>query len=271
MFSGTRWTVRAGTQVQYVRRHSFSQNNFVGSCTFSSLANFNANQPITCSQNRGNPLLDDNQFQLGSFVQTDYKLRRNFTVSSGVRYEAQTNINDHNNIDPRLAFAYAVGKNTVIRAGLGIFHQRLDQNSVENVLRLDGTRQLQIIVRNPVYDPANPGLVFGSATVVPPSSIRVESANLVTPYSGNTSLSLERSLPKGVGLTLSWDTVRGVHQYRSRNINAPLPGLLVRPDPTVGNLNQLESTGFSRSTPWPRQSPWKRVSAGDRFRNASTR
>ena len=118
-------------------------------------------------------------------------------------------------------------------------------------MRLDGTRQSQIVVNdfmaNP-YDPANPQTLFGGGRIVPPSSIRVRSADLVTPYSANTSISLERSLPKNIGLTVSWDTVRGIHRYRSRNLNAPPPDKPgVRPDPTVGNLYQLESTAFSRS------------------------
>jgi hypothetical protein len=43
------------------------------------------------------------------------------------------------------------------------------------------------------------------------------------------------------------DTIRGIHLYRSRDINAPLPGLLVRPNPSAGDIYQLESTGTSRS------------------------
>jgi hypothetical protein len=156
-----------------------------------------------------------------------------------------------------VSFAYGLGKNTVIRVGAGSFHQRLDQNTFEGVLGFDGTHQLQVVVQSPVYNPANPGLVFGGSSVTPPSSIRMLALGLVTPYSGNTSLSIERSLPVGIGLTLSWDTARGVHLYRSRNLNAPLPGTGVcadgtyncgRLDPALGNINQLESTAFSRSS-----------------------
>ncbi len=248
MYSGKKWTVRTGAQVQYRKNHAFSQSNFVGSCTFSSLADFNANKPVTCSQTRGNPILDDGQVTLGTFIQNDWKLRRNFTLSFGVRYEAQTNIGDHNNVDPRVAVAYGLGQNTVIRLGAGVFHQRFDQGTLENLLRFDGTRQLQVVVQYPVYDPANPEAVFGNATTSPPSSIRGRTADLVTPYAGNTSISVERGLPKGMGVTLSWDTVRGVHLYRSRDINAPFPGLTLRPDPSRGIINDLESTGFSRSS-----------------------
>ncbi len=252
MYSGVRWTVKTGTQTQYRMNHTFNQSNFTGACTFSSLADFNNNKPLVCSQNRGNPLLDDNQFTLSSFLQNDYKVKRNLTLSFGTRYEIQTNISDHNNLDPRVAIGYGIGQNTVLRVGAGVFHQRLEQGTLENLLRLDGTRQFQIVVNdfstNP-YDPAHSETVFGNGRIVPPASIRVRSTNLVTPYSANTSISFERSLPKNVGMTISWDTVRGVHRYRSRNLNAPPPDRPgVRPDPTVGNIYQLESTGFSRSS-----------------------
>ena len=139
-----------------------------------------------------------------------------------------------------------------LRGGAGFFHQRFDRNTFEELLRLDGTRQQQIVIRFPAYpDPFVNG--NGSQT---PASLRVRAADLVTPYNFNTSISLEKSLPKGIGLTFSWDSIRGVHLYRSRNINAPLPGApanplragtLLPPDPTKGNINQLESTGLSRS------------------------
>jgi hypothetical protein len=69
MYSGVRWTVKAGNQMQYRMNHTFNQSNFTGACTFSSLADFNANKPQVCSQSRGNPLLDvqsaDSQWEIG--------------------------------------------------------------------------------------------------------------------------------------------------------------------------------------------------------------
>ena len=69
----------------------------------------------------------------------------------------------------------------------------------------------------------------------------------MNPYNINESLSLEQAVWKNLGVTFSWDSQRGVHLYRSRNINAPLPSIGVRPDPSQGNIYQLESTGLSKS------------------------
>src|SRR5207237_984275 len=49
-------------------------------------------------------------------------------------------------------------------------------------------------------------------------------------------------------LTATYTATRGVHLYRSRDVNAPLPPLyLSRPDPSVALLRQFESSGGSRS------------------------
>jgi hypothetical protein len=242
MYSGSKWTIKTGTQGIVHRNHSLSESNFNGTWTFSSLADYLSGTPLQYTQTSGNPALDSSQFEFAAFLQNDYRFNNKFNLSFGVRYEDQTNISDHNNYDPRMGFAYQLGKTTVLRGGAGIFHDRFSQGNFEQLLRLDGTRQLQIIVRNPLGFPAIP---FGSA--IPPASLRTRTPDLANPYNINESLSLEHSLFAGVGMTLSWDGQRGVHLYRSRNVNAPLPLTGLRPDPAQGNLFLLESGGLSKS------------------------
>ncbi len=242
MYSGAKWTFKVGSLGVVRNNHSSSENNFTGTWTFSRLADYLAGQPLQFTRNSGDPNLDVSQFEFAAFMQNDFKLSNYFNLSFGVRYEDQTNISDHNNFDPRMGFAWQLGKTTALRGGGGVFHQRFSQNNVEQLLRLDGTRQLQIIVRNPATYPNVP-----QGAALPPASLRVRAPDLATPYEMNASVSLEQSLGRDLGVTFSWDSQRGLHLYRSRNINAPIPGTSVRPDPTRGNLNQLESTGFSKS------------------------
>jgi hypothetical protein len=243
MYSGAKWTVKAGFQSLYRTDHSVQQNNFIGTYTFSSLADYIAGRPLQFTQTRGNPLLDDTQLELAWFIQNDLKVTRKLNLSFGARYEAQTNIHDYNNLDPRVGFAYELTKTLALRGGVGVFNQRLDVNIVEGVRRLDGALQQQVIISHPSYpDPfANGSIAFI------PITIRTRAKDLVTPYTSDASVSLEKTLPKGLGLTFSWYTSRGVHLYRSRNVNAPLPGMLINPDPTQGPVFQLESTGNSKS------------------------
>jgi len=160
----------------------------------------------------------------------------------GARYETQTNLQDRNNVDPRVAFAYAVGGATVLCGGIGTFHQRLDENIVSSVRRLDGSRQYELVVENPSWpDPFQ----SGESQSIPPSSRRVRTTSLVAPYSIESSISLERSLPNNLFISLNFDYARGLKLFRTRNLNAPLPGQNVRPNPKEGNIYQLESSGTS--------------------------
>jgi hypothetical protein len=271
MYSSPKWTLKTGFQGTYRMDRTRSENNFLGTFTYSSLlcrapnpadpkddpclGAYSAGRPTTFTINSGDPVLNFNQLELGSFVQTDWKVSKVFTLSLGARYEAQTNIDDHNNLDPRLGFGYQLSKTMALRGGAGVFHQRFDRNTAEDLLRLDGTRQIQIVIRNPNATDPLVLLANASPSTTPPS-IRVRAADLATPYTVNSSISLEKAMPAGIGLTFSWDAIRGVHLYRNRNLNAPLPGALPNPlrpgtltppDPTKGNINQLESTGSSRS------------------------
>jgi hypothetical protein len=241
-YAGDKWIVRAGVDGWHRRESSLSENNFLGEFTFSDLTSYRDGQPLTYRVTRGDPLLDLSQTQMGFFIQTDRKITPRFTAMFGVRLETQTNLRDRNNFDPRLGFAYALGGATVVRGGIGTFHQRLDESLVRNLLRLDGTRQYELVVENPSWP--NP-FQSGSVQTLPPSSRRVREPNLVAPYTVESSISLEKSLPRNLFLTLSFEYVRGLKLFRSRNLNAPLRDATVQPNPNEGNIYQLESSGSS--------------------------
>ena len=57
----------------------------------------------------GNPEAEVSQTDYSPFIQDDWRLRPNFTLSLGLRYEAQTNIHDRTNFAPRIAFAWSPG------------------------------------------------------------------------------------------------------------------------------------------------------------------
>ena len=209
--------------------------------------------------NQGNPLLDVNQFEAAAFLQSDFRISQRMTMGFGVRYEAQSNLADWNNIDPRFGFAYHFGGSTVLRGGSGVFHERFGVFQLQDLLRLDGERQREIIIRNPSYpDPT----LTGDRTVRIPSSVRVRSDDLTAPYTWISEATLETTSPFGLVLTGSYRFVRGIHLFRGRNLNAPLditspvprscqPGQseaqCVRPQPSRGNIVQIESTGLASS------------------------
>lgn len=237
-------TFRSGVQGWYRSYNTLAQENFLGTYVFSSLAAYQNGLPTTFTRQQGDPALDLNQLEMAGFFQSDWKLRRDLTLSLGLRYEAQSNISDRNNFDPRIGVAYALDRSTAIRGGVGFFHQRLGAGTVLSLRRLDGTRQSELVIRNPAYPDPFAGDAGGELAL--PDSVRSEAKDLALPYSAEASLSIERRLPRGISLSATYETSRGIHLYRSRNLNAPLPGTLLRPDPLLGNIDLLESTALSR-------------------------
>lgn len=76
----------------------------------------------------GDPEIFGNQTDVAAFIGDEWKVRPNFTLNLGVRYETQTNIHNWSDWAPRVGLAWAPGGSakkqpkTVLRAGFGIFY-----------------------------------------------------------------------------------------------------------------------------------------------------
>jgi len=238
-YAGEKLTMRSGFQGTYRKDRSVSEDNFYGEFTFSDLATYLAGKPlkyrITCCE----PVFDFSQSKLAFFSQNDLKLSRTFTLLLGARYQYQTDLDDLDNIDPRISFAYAIGNSTVIRGGVGIFHADMDFNQSVNARRLDGRRLYEIQIDNPGWpNPYTAG------------SVRPRSRRVVDyPFPAETyyplQIGFERSLPKNLFVTVNYQRIRGTRLVRSRDINAPLPGTNIRPIPEEGQIALTEHNGLS--------------------------
>jgi outer membrane receptor protein involved in Fe transport len=100
--------LQSGVEGNYERRHSVSRNNFLGVYTFASLDDYVAGRPQTFTQNSGNPLLDSQQYDFNAFVQADWRAARYVSVGLGLRYIAQSNLRDYNNVAPTVSVAEVV-------------------------------------------------------------------------------------------------------------------------------------------------------------------
>ena len=238
--AGDRLTFKTGVDISHITERSLTEDAFNGTFEFASLEDFVAGTPTTYTVSTGNPLLEMTQVEAAAFVQNDLRVSSRLMLMFGVRYQAQSNLDDWNNFDPRLGYAYALNDSTVLRGGVGLFHRRLSTNDVERLLRLDGTRQQELVVTNPSYP--NPFL-SGATELIPPSSIRVRASDLESTYELRSQVSIEQTLPGNARATVSYDLARSTNEYRSVNLNAPRPGETERPDPTRGNILELQSTG----------------------------
>jgi hypothetical protein len=157
----------------------------------------------------GNPtkpldLPNSNNTHFAGFFQDDWRVRRNFTVNAGLRYELDTDVKDvsrvnqlnpiilpflhgkraadKNNFAPRIGFNWATADgHTSVHGGYGIYYDRvtLEIQSLER--GLDG-RSLPIEVRagNAIRDPVTNQPIF----LNPDGTFKPGAPTLANPFSG---------------------------------------------------------------------------------------
>jgi hypothetical protein len=166
-----------------------------------------------------------------------------------------------------VGFAWGLGHGkspkTVLRAGFGIFYDRIMQTQVLQADRLNGVIEQEFVVTSPtclVSYPNNPLVSPPPGCQLPPPSIYQIAPNLRAPYTIQSGIGLERQLSKNATVSVTYLNSHGVHQLFTRDINAPYcsPGDSsctpltsgVRPYPKfgnidpVGNIYQYESAGL---------------------------
>jgi outer membrane receptor protein involved in Fe transport len=243
-FSTGKHLLKGGINIPDLSRRGLNNNiNSTGTFYFSSLSDYLQQRPFSFIQQQGNGHVVFLEKQLGLFIQDEYHLRNNLMVSFGVRYDWQNYFHDNNNFAPRFSIAYAPGKSrkTVIRSGAGIFNDRSGARPIQDILLFNGSRLRLYVLPNPGYpDPLSAG---ASLTGQPVSVTRLE-PNINIPYLIQYSFGVERQLQKSTTLAVTYLGSRGLDQFRSRNINAPLPlDYLTRPDSSIGVLREIESAG----------------------------
>lgn len=231
-----------------------------GVYTFANLDAFRQGRYINFQQVFGEPDQFQSNPNVGLFVQNEWRPRSDLTINAGLRYEAQWLADpvttDLNNLAPRLGIAFAPGEHkTVIRAGGGLYYDRIPLRALSNALQRDGVRFKTAVVSfgqpgAPVFPGVLtefPGGLLTSITTIDP---RIENG-----YSYQASLEVERQLSGTTSLSAGYIHLRGLHLIMSRNVNAPTlspadaarlgVSNLGRPDPRFANNSRFESAGDS--------------------------
>jgi hypothetical protein len=208
----------------------------------------------------GNPKIKDNLVDGALFYQDDWKVKPNFTLSYGLRWETQNQIHDHSDFAPRLALAYGLthhGKPTkdVIRAGFGYFYERFGISQVLQANRVNGIVQQETVLQNPSCYLPN-GLPSAAATAtqceagstatttngnssVAPAIYQIN-PNLHTPINIQESLGIDHQLTKSSTLSVTYIHSHGSHSLDTINANSPYAPSY---SPTLGNVYQYYSEG----------------------------
>jgi outer membrane receptor protein involved in Fe transport len=163
-------TFKLGGDMQAIDSDFLDLQDATGTFNFVSVRNFLDNNVARYRRNFGRQTGQKNTYY-GVFVQDEWRLRPEITISLGLRFEKETIIGDNNNFGPRAAIAYSPfrsGKG-VIRVGGGMFYNRVllrtfdDANLTESRRSYDSNRLPgpATSANHLCFDPA--GATYGSA------------------------------------------------------------------------------------------------------------
>jgi hypothetical protein len=233
-------SMRAGVLVEGGRYRSTDSANYLGTYTFASLADFQAGRPLNYSRRIGNPDVAYGNFQLGAYVQDDYRFAKSMLLSYGLRYETQTLIGDRHKFSPRATLTWSPFRSgrTNFRAGAGRFNDWFGRSTYEQTLRVDGLAQRELNILNPSFpDPGDVGAVA-------PTNRYQLSDDIRLPASFTANGGVDHSITPSWRVNTTYTYRRGSGLVRGRNLNAPVDG--VRPDPAFSNVIEVVNDAASR-------------------------
>ena len=228
--------LKLGGDVQTVRSTFTDLFATGGEFTFETVQDFLSNFPrrfiqrFDTSSRLGNDVV-------GLFVQDEWRVKPNLTLSLGLRWDNESILDDRDNFSPRISIAWdplggklsgsRAGK-TVLRAGFGIFFNRALLRTIDDftlgksalMVDSDITPEVLEAIRfpNPITD-RHLAERFGLPET---EFLRRVSADLEIPYTIQSGLGLERQLAASLVVTADYVFTRGAHLWRESNINAPI-------------------------------------------------
>lgn len=229
-------SLKFGIDAQRIRSTFIDLGDATGTFNFASAGDFLAGIPSRYRHNFQTESTQQNTY-FGIYFQDEWRFRPNFVFSYGLRYERETILKDTNNFGPRLAIAYdpfKTGK-TVIRAGAGIFYNRVLLRTVDDFTL--GSQQLFFDTNVlPTAERAGfiamnisfPQVLTVDSPVVQQLAVtetgffRQLEQNIRIPESYQVNVGFERQLGRVFVFEANYTWNRGIHLWREFNVNAPV-------------------------------------------------
>jgi hypothetical protein len=250
--------LRFGARYRLQRDANLSTANYNGQWVFPSLAALQNKSSSQFSITTGQPSAAILTGDLAAYAEDEWKVTPSITLDLGFRLESQSAIPDHLDPAPRIGAAWALhrpGQKSawmVLRAGVGLFYDRFSAANLLTAIRQNGVSQQTFTLSNPPNYPNLPSTA--TLTASPPTIYRV-SPNLQSESGWSGGLTAEKTFGKIGTASVNYVAVRGVHQWGSANINAPLPGTYnpgvpgsgVRPFGGTQNIYEFDSNGIQKT------------------------
>jgi hypothetical protein len=241
--------------------------SFRGSYSFSSLATFLSgtynNNGFT--QTFANSVVSQGNANFGMYIQDEWRLSRNLTVNAGLRYDLQylkTINTDKNNVSPRVGIAWTPfgRRTTVVRAGYGLYYDRVPLRALANALLSAGnTTNVSALSQVSIsLSPTQTGApVFPnilSTLTIPPGTLfnfTTMNPNMQSGYSTQANLEIEQQIGRKSAVSIGYQHSRGLHLIVAINQNVPTcvasgANNGCRPNPNYANNSQYSPNADSR-------------------------
>jgi hypothetical protein len=221
---------RAGALIYADWYHSDTRSNYLGTYTFTSVDAYNAGLPAVYSRQIGDPVINYSNAHGGIYLQDDLRIHKGLTLSPGVRYSAQSIVDDHEAIEPRFGVTWSPWKNgkTTLRASAGTFHGWLAEGVLLQTLRFDGVQQRELLMTNPSYpDPGTEG------SVIPPTNI-YQLGHYQLNKNIRYSAGIDEKFSPKFTVNVLFNYFHQEQLPRGENLNPIVNG--VRLDPSLGNV-----------------------------------
>ncbi|HTS31971.1 MAG TPA: carboxypeptidase regulatory-like domain-containing protein [Bryobacteraceae bacterium] len=279
-------TLKFGVDVSRVPFEDDAPNGYAGQFTFAHDHYFNPSDPASLAALAAShdatvftatrPPIDtkDPTTELGFYIQDDWKVHRNFSLSLGVRYDREFNAlneflnpnslagrpynaivpipgmgdpgqrHSNKNFGPRVGFAWDLRGNAkdVVRGGYGIYYQNLQ--TLQNFAELRNYAQCSVLISNPSYpDPfggQDPNTFCSKAAPSP----TILDPNYRNAYTQQFNLGYSRQITRDFSLHLDGAYSHTLHDYRTVDLNYPVNG--VRPYPQFARILDHSSIGQAK-------------------------
>jgi hypothetical protein len=193
----------------------------------------------TLGNGQGGLRIEPNHSRYQAGIDTFQQLYPGLIIQTGTFQKG-----DWNNFAPRFGFAYTpFGKGqTVVRGGYGVFFQVQNLITATNMTSPFVLSQRFTTVDNITFsNPWGTGVATNSTISAPGFTL-----NERTPYYQNWNFGIQRELPNGFLIDVSYQGKKGTHMIRSRDINQPFDRSTgIRPYKFFSLVSLSESSGNS--------------------------